>query len=166
MPITRLTPAQLKQCTGNQWSHLIRQDEFYAQYCDWEKLEVDNWVDLLRVCPQYAYHEPWRSHKWVGWAWALLLRAQPQFAEHCNWENITAPVSWSYLLEDQPQFAEHCHIWHLFMAPEWLSLLMRQPQFVCHCPASKLRRKAWQSLHRLYPTNEDIEINALLSSLT
>ena len=45
--------------SGEQWVGSICYNKHFATLCRWHKLDVNDWVNLLSKCPEYADRCPW-----------------------------------------------------------------------------------------------------------
>ena len=59
---------------------LMRGYEQFAEYCDWAKLDGDDWSNILSRHPQYYESCDWSKLDW--WDWSMLLSRQPQFKKY------------------------------------------------------------------------------------
>jgi len=44
--------------TGSQWADLLSFDSDFHDYCDWEKLDEDDWEGLLKYSPELTDFKP------------------------------------------------------------------------------------------------------------
>lgn len=71
----------------------------FTEFCQWDKLDGDDWVSLLN--------------------------ARPQFSEHCNWDKLNGN-NWTSLLYFYPEFANFCKF-NKLSGPNLAKLLIAQP---------------------------------------
>jgi hypothetical protein len=84
-----------------------------TDFCEWRKLDGNDWVDLLTERTEYARKCHW--HKLNGWNWACLLSLQPKFACKCDWSRLRKR-DWKMLLMHQPQFKQFKYKFNKFSA--------------------------------------------------
>ena len=118
------------------------------------RFKVNDWVNLLAVCPQFANKcSKWKNFKLGDWVnlltkqphfiteckllkefriadWCKVLSFQPQLiSKFSQWDSLYS-WDWSLLLSAQPQFSDRCNIWKDFDYSDWTTLLSKQPQFI------------------------------------
>ena len=150
-------PAFQRECQWEKmevcdWMVLLVALPQFAGRCPWDKLNGGNWANLLDEQPQFADRCQWE--KLNGWDWASLLKRKPQFANECPWGKLDGKA-WVELLDKQPQFADCCK-WEILDGRDWASLLETKPQFADRCPWEKLDEGSmWSNLLSCQPQFSD-----------
>ena len=132
---------------GNDWAMLLCYQPQFEEMCSWEKLEGSDWARLLGRQPQFEDKCKWEKLK--GRDWVRLLGLQPQFAEKCSWEKLEGS-DWVRLLSNQPQFADKCP-WDKLEGRDWVWLLRVQPQFADKCKWEQLKIQDWARILSAVP---------------
>ena len=121
--------------------------ERFADRCPWEKLNGENWTQILSFQPQFIDRCDWSCL--TPSQQAKLLTAQPQFADKCDFSKFDGR-NWAALLSERPEFAEQCPF-EIFDGNDWETLLSNHPGFADQCDWSKVMTHNWSMLLHLYP---------------
>ena len=123
--------------------------ERFADRCPWQKLNSENWIQILTFQPQFA--DKCDFSKFDGRNWAALLPESPEFAEQCPFE-IFDGNDWETLLSNQPDFAERCD-WEKLTGQNWSMLLHLYPEWAekFNCPFEKFSSWDWAELLDHFP---------------
>jgi len=119
---------------------------------DWEKINSEKWIDILKECPQFAN----RFHGWDKIAmtdWYKLIKAQPQFIESA----LKYTTGRSAILKISPNILPDFNDWENIPPQDWRGILLKQPQLIEHCNnTNALRTKDWLHILKIYPQSETI----------
>ena len=119
---------------------------------DWEKINSEKWIDILKECPQFAN----RFHGWDKIAmtdWYKLIKAQPQFIESA----VKYSTGRSAILKISPNILPDFNDWGNIPPQDWRGILLKQPQLIEHCyNTDALRTKDWLHILKIYPQSETI----------
>ena len=121
--------------------------ERFADRCPWDKLNGENWTQILSFQPQFIDRCDWS--KLTPSQQASLLTAQPQFADKCDFSKFDGK-NWAALLSARPEFAAQCPF-EILDGNDWETLLGNHPGFADQCDWSKVMTHNWSMLLHLYP---------------
>ena len=121
--------------------------EKFADRCPWDKLNGENWTQILSFQPQFIDRCDWSCL--TPSQQAKLLTAQPQFADKCDFSKFDGS-NWAALLSERPEFAEQCPF-DILNGNDWEGLLCNQPEFADQCDWSKVMAHNWSMLLHIYP---------------
>ena len=149
---------------------LIALPEF-ASYCQWEKLDGDNWSNLLTAKPEYVSKCSWNTITNDNFSKlrkiAAKLRPYLNFADipspyfyrvvekmgwgdEVDWSHITTGSQWRQILINNPGLSVYCN-WRLLNSNDWVTLLIKQPQFRKFCQWNSIKSEDWNILLAIYP---------------
>ncbi len=110
--------------SGKHWGKLLRDRPQFVNLCDWEKLDSDDWKEIIVAFPQWGDSD---SHK-------------------CQYESL----DWSILLNDHP-FLITKYPGGLLSGEEWVHLLAKYPQWSSKTEWETFNRQDWESLNFIQP---------------
>ncbi len=114
------------------WSDLVRLYSEYAEKSDWDDLDTDDWIRILRGHPEFVCR---LSNAHPGsWARSKLLQVLPRyFKETEPWGEMDGE-DWCNLLELQPQLSPMCDKWEDMEGEQWFNLLEKYPYLSAFFP--------------------------------
>ena len=125
---------------GRDWRKLLQYDfEFFAEYCQWQKLDVEDWFQLLM--DKNIYNPPFTAPELLkfcpavdfdGYQWYKLIRARPELEPVCRWYKLNR-LQWHVILLNYPQFAVHCNYGAL-SETDWAELIAEKPELAKYKP--------------------------------
>ena len=117
----------------------------WESYVRWDKIGVEDWLQVLVNAPQYAKYCDWNSFKPADWL--TILRSKPEFAVHCPWSAFNLSL-WLDVFRINPDYAGRCD-WTKFSSSDWVKLLSEFPQFAVHCPWLAIKHGDWVNLFQV-----------------
>ena len=122
---------------SRDWRKLLQYDYgFFADKCDWEKLDdIEDWFILMRdcepiECPILMQKCPWDDFD--GYQWYKLVLAHLPYAKICRWGKLDR-LAWHILLLTHPFLACHCSFGALSEA-DWAELIAKKPELAKYKP--------------------------------
>ena len=125
---------------GRDWRKLVLFDyEFFADKCEWQKLDVEDWFLLL--INKNIYQPPFTAPELLkffpadeldGYQWYKLILARPELEPVCRWGKLDR-LAWHVILLTFPQFAAHCTCGALSEA-DWAELIAKKPELAKYKP--------------------------------
>lgn len=117
---------------GRDWRKLVLFDyEFFADKCEWQKLDVEDWFQLL--INKNIYKTPFTAPELLkffpadeldGYQWYKLTLARPELEPVCRWGKLDR-LEWHVVLLTHPQLAKHCTFGALSEA-DWAELIAKK----------------------------------------
>ena len=125
---------------SRDWRKLVQYDyEFFADKCEWQKLDAEDWFLLL--INKNIYQPPFTAPELLkffpadeldGYQWYKLILARPELEEVCRWGKLDR-LAWHIILLTFPQFASHCTFGALSEA-DWSELIAKKPELAEYKP--------------------------------